>query len=47
MRPQTLHATMVLALSKTICSFSQSGHFTRRNVLLFSLFNRTIINLTP
>ena len=27
-RPQTTHLTVVLALEKTVCSLSQSGHFT-------------------
>jgi hypothetical protein len=35
-RPQTMHLTVVLAFSKTVCSFSQSGHFTFKNLLRFS-----------
>lgn len=32
--PQTLQRTFRLALPKIICSFSQSLHFTRKNLLL-------------
>ena len=34
--PQTTHLTTVLAFSKMVCSFSQSGHFTFKNLLRFS-----------
>lgn len=41
-RPQTVHSTTEVALSKMSCSFSQSGHFTFRNLLRFSRFAFTI-----
>lgn len=31
--PQTRHVTLVLALPKITCSFSQSLHLTRKNLL--------------
>ena len=34
----------VLAFSNTVCSFSQSGHFTLKNLLRFSRISRTIIH---
>src|SRR5208283_685436 len=45
-RPQTTHFTVVLALEKTICSLSQSGHFTFKKLLRFARASRTIF-LTP
>src|SRR5674476_1689702 len=41
--PQTTHLTTVLAFSNTVCSFSQSGHFTLKNLLRFSRISRTIM----
>ena len=41
--PQTTHLTVVLAFSKTVCSFSQSGHFTFKNLLRFSRIVLTIV----
>ena len=41
--PQTTHFTIVLAFSNIVCSFSQSGHLTLKNLLRFSRISRTIL----
>ena len=47
--PQTLQWTVVVAWLKTSCSFPQSGHFTRRNLLLgFGMtFSHSLILFPP